>query len=68
MAVVEINGADAGVSLLPPHRFDLTQHVRCGMNQIRISVTNSRANEFTDAKLPSGLLGPVTVQIKSREK
>ncbi len=68
LAVVEINGADAGVSLLPPHRFDLTQHVRCGMNQIRISVTNSRANEFTDAKLPSGLLGPVTVQIKSREK
>lgn len=30
-----------------------------GINTIRIGVTNTRANELTDEKLPSDLLGPV---------
>ena len=66
LAVVEINRNNAGVCLLPPYRFDLTAYVKLGSNHIRVHVTNSRANEFTDARIRSGLLGPVTLQIKRR--
>ncbi|HHX02101.1 MAG TPA: hypothetical protein GX739_05440 [Firmicutes bacterium] len=63
LASVELNGCDAGVCLLPPYQFDLSEFVQPGLNEIKVSVTNSRANEFTDAKIRSGLLGPVKVEI-----
>ncbi|MDI9420008.1 MAG: glycosyl hydrolase [Bacillota bacterium] len=63
LAAVEINGADAGVCLLPPYQFDLTEYVQPGSNRVRVSVTNSRANELAGAKITSGMLGPVTVRV-----
>lgn len=56
---VEVNGKDAGVRLWPPYRFDITRLVQPGENQLRIGVTNTRSNELTKTKLPSGLIGPV---------
>jgi hypothetical protein len=58
-AEVEINGRPVGVRLWPPFRFDITEALVPGRNTIRLGVTNTRANELTQEKLPSGLLGPV---------
>ncbi|MCP5115645.1 MAG: hypothetical protein GY953_32870, partial [bacterium] len=59
IAAIELNGNSLGVRLWPPYRFDATSALKPGANHLRIGVTNTRANELTDDKLPSGLLGPV---------
>ena len=60
-AEVEVNGESCGVRLWQPFHFDVTDALRAGKNVIRIGVTNTRANELTKEKLPSGLLGPVRI-------
>ncbi|MDF2660336.1 MAG: hypothetical protein K0Q94_3127 [Paenibacillus sp.] len=62
MAEVDVNGTFAGVRFWKPYRYaDISGLVRPGMNTLRIRVTNSLANAYNRASLPSGLLGPVTV-------
>ena len=58
-AQVEVNGVSCGVRLWRPFRFDVSKALRAGANEIRIGVTNTRSNELTKEKLPSGLFGPV---------
>jgi hypothetical protein len=58
-AEITINGRPAGVRLWPPFRFDATALLKPGANEIRIGVTNTRSNELTRLKQPSGLFGPV---------
>ena len=65
-AVVEVNGQRVGVRLWPPYRFDITGALKPGTNRIRIGVTNTRANELTAEKLPSGLIGPVRLLASGR--
>ena len=64
MAEVDVNGTFAGVRFWKPYRYeDISGLVRPGVNTLRIRVTNSLANAYNRASLPSGLLGPVTVSI-----
>jgi glycosyl hydrolase family 2 len=60
VAEVELNGKALGRRLWRPYRYDVTDIVRAGANQIKVRVTNTRANQMGTA-LPSGLLGPVIV-------
>jgi len=62
-AEVEVNGQQVGVRLWPPYRFDITGALKKGNNRLRIGVTNTRANELTDEKLSSGLIGPVRLLV-----
>lgn len=63
IARVWVNGADCGVGMWAPYRFDLTGPVKEGENELRIEVRNSMANRLEDAGRPSGLLGPVRLKI-----
>ncbi len=67
-AEVSVNGESAGVRLWPPYRFDITGMVKPGTNHITAAVTNTRANELTDEKPPSGLMGPVRVLVTRRPR
>ena len=60
VAEVELNGKALGRRLWRPYRYDITDIVRSGSNQITVRVTNTLANR-KGAPLPSGLLGPVIV-------
>jgi hypothetical protein len=62
IADVELNGASVGVRAWSPYVFDVTDTLRKGVNHITIRVTNSMANEYDGAQLPSGLIGPVTLR------
>jgi hypothetical protein len=59
-ARVWVNGAEAGMRLWPPYRFDITNCVRPGKNRIRVRVGNLLNNSYGDFQ-PSGLVGPVTL-------
>lgn len=63
LVTLEINGRDAGVRMLPPYQYDLTEYAQAGVNQLRVKITNTLANKFTEAKIKSGLLGPVVVKL-----
>lgn len=65
-AAVEVNSKPCGVRLWPPFLFDVSGAIHPGENQLNIQVTNTRANELTKEKLPSGLFGPVSIQIHPR--
>ena len=60
------NGADLGVRVCPPYRYDLSAALRDGENELVIEVANTLANTVRDGfsaymAIPaSGLLGPVT--------
>lgn len=52
-ASVTVNGADAGVSWMPPHRVDITKAVKPGDNTLEIKVDNLWVNRLIgDAGLP----------------
>lgn len=61
IAHLYINGIDAGFKMWNPYTFDITSYVKAGHNDVKVEVTNSLANQFYKSKLPSGLLGPVTL-------
>ena len=68
-AEVLVNGKTVGVRLARPFRFDLTEHVRAGANELEVRVANTIAPHYTVTNrvanlgpTASGLLGPVTVQ------
>jgi hypothetical protein len=55
IAAVAINGVDCGVAWTPPYRVEITKALRPGINELRISVTNTWANRLTgDRRLPEG--------------
>ncbi len=60
-AELEIGGKSYGVRLWPPYRFDISDLPAATTHTIRVGVTNTRANELTKQKLPSGLFGPVRI-------
>jgi hypothetical protein len=70
-AEVWVNGALIDVCLWPPYRVDISSAVQPGKNILAIVVSNLLANRFAWDKwgtrgegktLPSGLLGPVTLE------
>ncbi|MBE6688265.1 MAG: hypothetical protein E7588_03180 [Ruminococcaceae bacterium] len=67
-ACVKINGKDAGTRIFPPYRFDISEFVVQGSNELEITVTNNAAYKFRDrfSKYvllePTGLIGPVKLE------
>lgn len=65
-----VNGTRVGEAIVPPYRFDITEALQNGQNTVAAEITNhfgyamrdhfSRFLQFE----PSGLLGPVTVEIR----
>lgn len=68
LAVVSVNDREAGVGLLAPYNFDITPYVKNGENIIKVTVTNSLANKYSDARISSGLLGPVEIVTRGKSK
>jgi hypothetical protein len=68
-ATVIVNGTRVGDAIIPPYRFDVTEALTEGQNNIVVEVTNHYGWNMRDgfskylAFEPSGLLGPVTVEI-----
>ena len=64
-----VNGIDIGDAIVPPYRFDITDALKDGQNSIVVEVTNHYGWAMRDgfsrylAFEPSGLLGPVTIEI-----
>ncbi len=54
------NDASCGVKLWGPFRFG--PKLKPGTNTLRLAVTNSMANKMENASLPSGMIGPVTLE------
>ncbi|SDY03441.1 alpha-L-rhamnosidase [Evansella caseinilytica] len=63
IADVSINGQEIGVKMWAPYRFTLERHHLKPRNRLRITVTNSLANQMDRLPLKSGLLGPVTLEV-----
>lgn len=61
IAAVKVNGRPVGVRMWAPYRFNIGEALKDGENIIQIDVTNTPANKFENAKVVSGLLGPVRV-------
>jgi hypothetical protein len=68
IAEVRINGQDVGVAMWAPYTFDISNTLQHGINHIAVAVTNSLANRYDRAALPSGLLGPVRIETHERRK
>ena len=68
-ATLIVNGTRVGDAIVPPYRFDITEAMQNGQNSIVVEVTNHYGWTMRDgfskflAFEPSGLLGPVTVEI-----
>lgn len=45
---VRLNGKNAGQSFFPPHRFDVSSHLRLGTNTLEVEVSNLAANRIAD--------------------
>lgn len=61
-AVLRLNGKDMGVRLWPPYRWDVTDALVNGRNELAVEVTNSLANRYTpDKRRRSGLLDPARI-------
>lgn len=65
IASVTLNGQRIGTCLWSPYRFTLASALVIGENHLRIDVANTPANHFMKAELPSGLFGPVRLEVKS---
>lgn len=62
MARIEVNGVrHEDVKLWAPYAFSIDGLLRQGRNRVRIEVTNSLANQYDQASVKSGLIGPVKV-------
>ncbi|HZG87821.1 glycosylhydrolase-like jelly roll fold domain-containing protein [Paenibacillus sp.] len=61
LARVVVNGHELGARLWGPYRWSVKDRLQPGANRLRVEVTNSLANRYDRASLPSGLLGPTFV-------
>ncbi len=63
-----VNGKNAGLKLFPPYRFDITEFINMGENEIEVLVTNTlgyRIHDMFSKYLmlpPTGILGPITIE------
>ena len=72
-AEVFVNEQPASVRMTCPYRFDVTDLVAEGTNEIQVKVVNTMANHMStfptkyvyEGQTLSGLLGPVTLQFLS---
>lgn len=71
IAEVFVNGEPAGARICPPYRFDVTNLVNDGRNELKIAVVNTfakeRGNNIFDramAQEPTGLIGPVKLVVE----
>ena len=68
-ATLLINGTRVGDAIVPPYRFDITDALQDGTNSVVVEVTNHYGWAMRDnfsrylAFEPSGLLGPVMLEI-----
>ncbi len=63
-AEVTVNGTVAGHSLWAPYVIDTPGSLwQSGSNELQVAVTNSAANYYEGALLPSGLMGPVRLHL-----
>ena len=64
-----VNGKSAGIKLSPPWRFDITEFVTAGKNDIEVLIYNTLANNYVAiptryrGSIKSGLIGPVKVKV-----
>ena len=64
---MSVNGAPVADLFWAPYRCPVpADATRAGRNTLAVRVTNSSANRFEGALLPSGLLGPVTLHLAAR--
>jgi len=59
IAEVFLDGKSRGVRMWAPYRFHLGRRPTSDSVQLEVHVTNSMANEYNGAQMPSGLIGPV---------
>ena len=63
-AEVTVNGNLAGHSLWAPYLVDTPGSLwQSGPNELQVTVSNSAANYYEGAMLPSGLMGPVSLHL-----
>ena len=63
-ASIRVNGEPVAASFWAPYRCRIaTQATVAGENIVEVAVTNSMANRYEGALLPSGLLGPVRLNL-----
>jgi len=67
-AAVRLNGRELGAIMWAPFRWEVTDALQSGTNTLRVQVTNSLANHYESAARPSGLIGPVRLEIKTKGK
>ncbi len=58
-ASVRLNKKSLGAGVLPPHRFDVTEALKSGDNELAVTVASTLANSKGAGPQPSGLIGPV---------
>lgn len=66
-AELSVNGSKIGVRVAPPYRFDISEFIHVGVNNVVVDVTNTLVYAQHDkysafhAIAPSGLIGPVSL-------
>ncbi|MBQ3426934.1 MAG: hypothetical protein IJH37_07310 [Clostridia bacterium] len=61
-AEVYLNDNFVGYRLWAPYVLDITDYAKQGKNSLRIDVTNTLANKYSEERLPSGLLDRVVIK------
>lgn len=59
IAKVKVNNQTIETRMWAPYRFDIGDALQVGKNTIEIEVSNTPANKLEEAKLVSGIIGPV---------
>jgi hypothetical protein len=73
-AEVRVNGQAAGIRIAPPWSVDISKLVKPGDNRIEVLVYNTLANHYLTIPTKyrgdptSGLLGPVALEIKTKNR
>ncbi|CAM3610278.1 glycosylhydrolase-like jelly roll fold domain-containing protein [Marinicrinis lubricantis] len=63
LARVFLNGEEVGVRMWKPYRLSVQEQLQVGLNKLRVNVTNSLSNRYDKESLPSGLMGPVRIEL-----
>ena len=68
IAEVVLNGTTAGTRAWAPYVWAIDPICQVGDNQLEVRVTNSMANRLEGLQRPSGLLGPVSIRQRRRNR
>jgi hypothetical protein len=68
IAEVVLNGMTAGARAWAPYVWAINPICQVGDNQLEVRVTNSMANRLEGLQRPSGLLGPVSIRQRRRNR